>query len=65
MDEQIREGNFCRVKNRIDIIGKVVKKGENFVRLDVPNFRGIMEYPLTLVEFIDNGAVLHEESGVS
>ncbi|KAA0007926.1 MAG: hypothetical protein J7L32_03720 [Thermoplasmata archaeon] len=65
MDEQIREGNFCRVKNRIDIIGKVVKKGENFVRLDVPNFRGVMEYPLTLVEFIDNGAVLHEESGVS
>ena len=65
MDEQIREGNFCRVKNRIDIIGKVVKKGENFVRLDVPSFRGVMEYPLNLVEFIDNGAVLHEESEVS
>ncbi|HEC81222.1 MAG TPA: hypothetical protein ENI42_02180 [Thermoplasmatales archaeon] len=65
MVEQVREGDFCRVRNRIDIVGRVVKKGENFVRVDVPNFRGFLEYPLNLVETIENGAVLKERNGVS
>ena len=44
---------FGRVRNRIDLIGKVVKINGNFVCLDIPNYKGYLEYPSTLVEFID------------
>ena len=45
---------FGRVRNRIDLIGKVIKINGNFVCLDIPNFKGYLEYPSTLVEFMED-----------
>lgn len=45
---------FGRVRNRVDLIGKVVKVNGNFVCLDIPNFKGYLEYPSTLVEFMED-----------
>ncbi|EMR73609.1 hypothetical protein MBGDN05_00545 [Thermoplasmatales archaeon SCGC AB-539-N05] len=53
MKEKIQEGCFCRVRNRIDIIGKVTRINRNFVCLDIPQFKGNMEYLSDLVEFVD------------
>lgn len=65
MGEQIREGSFCRVKNRIDIVGRVIRIDDKFVCLDVPHFKGSLEYPLDLVEFIENGPFLQKEKNMS
>jgi len=64
MDGQIREGSFCRVRNRIDIVGKVIKIDGNFVCLDVPQFRGNLEYPMSLVELIETNNFYHPEGTV-
>jgi len=45
---------FGRVRNRVDLIGKVVKVNGKFVCLDIPNFKGYLEYPSTLVEFMED-----------
>ncbi|HDO19514.1 MAG TPA: hypothetical protein ENG74_02180 [Thermoplasmatales archaeon] len=51
--EELNEILFGRVRNRIDLIGKVVKINGNFVCLDIPQFKGNMEYPIDLIEFIN------------
>lgn len=53
MSKKIQEGCFCRVRNRIDIVGKVIKVDRNFVCLNIPQFKGNMEYLSDLVEFVD------------
>jgi len=64
MEEQNRKGSFCRVKNRIDIVGRVIRMDDKFVCLDVPHFKGSLEYPLSLVEFIENGSFLQKEKNI-
>lgn len=53
MNDKIQEGCFCRVRNRVDIVGKVVKKDKKFICLDIPGFKGNMEYHSDFVEYID------------
>lgn len=57
--ENLDKTIFGRVRNRVDLVGKVVKVNGNFVRLEIPNFRGYLEYPLRLVEILNDS--LHLE----
>lgn len=45
---------FGRVKNRSDLIGRVIRIDDRFVCLDIPDFKGYLEYPIELVEIIEN-----------
>ncbi len=62
---EIKEGVFCRVKNRIDIVGKVTRVNGRFVCLEVPQFKGSVEYPMNLVEYIDWSSQQDENDATS
>lgn len=62
MKKKISKGKFCRVKNRVDLFGEVVKVENRFVRLRVPYFKGQLEYPIDLVEQIEDEDFLEEIS---
>lgn len=44
---------FGRVRNRIDLIGRITKMDDRFVCLKIPSFKGCLEYPSRLVEVIE------------
>jgi len=50
MEIKLEEGIFCRIRNRIDLYGKVVKVDGKFARLELPEFKGFIEYPVNLLE---------------
>jgi hypothetical protein len=53
MESKLQEGTFCRIKNRIDLYGKVIKIDGKFARVELPEFRGNIEYPLNLLEPVE------------
>ncbi|RLF38731.1 MAG: hypothetical protein DRN00_03515, partial [Thermoplasmata archaeon] len=63
MGKKIKKGKLCRVRNRIDLIGEVVKIENKFVRIKIPHFKGHLEYPMDLVEEIEDDSFLGEVSG--
>ncbi|MCD6108717.1 MAG: hypothetical protein J7J89_04540 [Thermoplasmata archaeon] len=50
MEIELEEGAFCRIKNRIDLYGRVIKIEGRFARVELPEFRGFIEYPINLLE---------------